>query len=110
MGIKFEKTCRGFSFGVFNDLYGKQISIQDSSLATDNAIWLGPDDAEPKRLVLGQGWQPVPFPPNTDFVTRMHINQDQAAELIEVLQRFVETGSVTPSTTPVKESSGKQPD
>ena len=101
MEIKFDRTHRGFAIGEFTDLYGNKCSIQDSSLATDNAIWLGIDDAKPQRLILGEGWQPVEFPEDTHFWTRIHINQEQAAGLIEVLQRFVETGSVTP---PVKES------
>lgn len=105
MEIEFNRTHRGFAFGKFTDLYGNECSIQDSSLATDNAIWLGIDDAKPQRLIPGQGWQPVEFPEDTSFWTRMHINQEQAAGLIEVLQRFVETGSVIPAPQPVKESS-----
>lgn len=99
MSIKFDTTSRGFSYGVFTDLYGSEISIQDSSLATEPAIWLGPEDAEPQRLIPGRGWTPVEFPPDTLFTTRMHINKEQALELIDVLKRFVDTDSVNPEKT-----------
>lgn len=68
--IDMDKTNRGFGRGSFIDRYGEKCSIQDSSLATEECIWLGVDS------------------------NRMHLTVEMAQELIVVLQRFVETGSV----------------
>jgi len=100
MPIPLKKTKRGFKVGVFTDLYGNECSIQDSSLATQDAVWVGIDDPKPQVLIPGEGWQPVEFPEGTAFWTRMHLGRDQAAELIEVLQRFVNTGSISESFNP----------
>ncbi len=65
---------RGFLKAAFEDRYGAPCSIQESSLATEYAIWLGRDgnDGEPSQ--------------------RMHLNQEHAAALIPLLERFVKTG------------------
>lgn len=88
-----EKTNRGFELVEFKDLYDKRCSLQQSSLATDAAIWLGCDDAEPRVLIPGEGWQPVAMPANYIANTRMHLNQDQVRELVSHLQRWLDTGS-----------------
>ena len=100
-----EKTNRGFSVDRFLDLYGSKCSIQKSSLATDDAIWIGIDDAEPKILASKAasfvvdttettGWVPYPIPDEVLLTTRMHLNREQVAELLPTLQRFVETGEL----------------
>lgn len=94
--VKFSRSPRGFAVGEFTDFYGHGCSVQDSSLATEAALWLGVDDAEPKVLVPGKSWQPVALPEGTLFTTRMHLNVAQVRALLPVLQRFVETGSVAP--------------
>jgi hypothetical protein len=71
--IQFENSSRGFALGTFLDLNNNVCTIQDSSLATSEAIWLGAKGPENTRMLL---------------------NVDHVAALIEVLQRFVETGSV----------------
>ena len=96
MKIEYKQTDRGFRYGEFKDRYDNACSIQDSSLATEAAIWLGIDNADPQLLFPGKGWVPVAFPEGTSFKTRMHLTQPQAAELIKVLQRFVDTGSIYP--------------
>lgn len=48
--IQINKTSRGFSVGKFTDLYGIECSIQKSSLATTDAIWLGVTNIEAKVL------------------------------------------------------------
>ena len=68
--MKVEKTERGFSIVEFIDLYGKQCSLQESSLATDDAIWLGRN---------GQ---------------RMHLTRHMVKELIPKMKLFVETGEI----------------
>jgi hypothetical protein len=50
MKIKKAKTNRGFNLIEFDDLYGAKCNIQKSSLATDDAIWIGIQDAEPRIM------------------------------------------------------------
>ena len=107
--IEFSKTQRGFVNGKFVDHYGAPCSIQKSSLATKDAIWLGIDDADPKimssdaiRMGLKQrtfteadnGWTPFEIPKEVSLNTRMHLTQKQVKALLPVLQKFVETGEI----------------
>lgn len=74
-----QTTARGFAYAEFVDSYGDQCSIQDSSNGEYAAIWLGvATDFEGNRVNA-----------------RMHLNQAQAAALLPLLQRFVETGSIS---------------
>ena len=72
---KYNLADRGFIGYEFTDLYGSKCSIQESSLATDNAIWLGV---------------------NKDFkgkeCTRMHLNIEQVKELLPQLRYFIKRG------------------
>jgi hypothetical protein len=68
--IDLAPTERGFMRGEFKDRYGKDCSIQESSIATEYCIWLGVDNE------------------------RMHLTQQMAADLIRLLYRFVETGEL----------------
>jgi hypothetical protein len=72
---------RGFLKGAFKDRYGASCSIQKSSLATEDCIWLGADE-----ISEAPGVEP--------FNTRMHLTRDMAAELIPLLQHFVDTGEL----------------
>lgn len=83
LDFKFKPTPRGFSRADFKDLYGAPCSIQASSLATDDAIWLGCDEL---------GIEPVSKEP---FAQRMHLNREQVASLLPILERFVETGELS---------------
>jgi hypothetical protein len=65
MTLEFKYTVRGFARYDFKDLYGNACSLQESSLATDNAIWLGCNEQ------------------------RMHLNRNQVAALLPILQNFV---------------------
>jgi len=104
--MKTEKTPRGFDHIEFTDLYGETCSLQKSSLATEDAIWFGIDD--PKPMVMAKdaarlgvptskttGWVPYHIPKEVLITTRMHLTQDTAAELIPLLQKFVDTGDIT---------------
>lgn len=73
--MKVTPTNRGFNRAEFTDRYGSECSIQESSLATEYALWLG-----------------VHKDFNGVESTRMHLTQEQVAELLPLLQRFVETG------------------
>lgn len=70
MSIKIEETGRGFGQGYFVDRNGMACTIQESSIATEPCIWLGisPD--------------------------QMQLTLENAADLIPLLQRFVETGYI----------------
>lgn len=88
-------TQRGFSLYEFFDSNGVKCSIQKSSVATYDAIWIGCNEANPRALNYGgDGWQPVELPPVTVCDTRMHLTIEQAEELIPILQQFVTTGEI----------------
>jgi hypothetical protein len=92
--MEFTKTVRGFSLIRFRDRYNIPCSLQKSSLASEDAIWLGCDDANPRVFMPGKGWAPIEMPEGHLVNTRMHLTQEQAAELIPLLQHFVDTGEL----------------
>lgn len=105
METKQTFTNRGFALIEFSDLYGYQCSIQKSSLATDDAIWFGVDDPKPQIMAsqVGQvnpetgevsGWVPYPIPDGVLISSRMHLNKEQVAALLPILQAFVDTGDL----------------
>lgn len=73
------KTERGFARVDFIDLYGESCSLQESSLATQDAIWLGCDTG---THVDGQ------------CVARMHLTREMVQALLPLLNHFVETGEL----------------
>jgi hypothetical protein len=79
LDLKFSITGRGFGLIEFDDLYGDKCTMQDSSLATEDAIWLGID--KPK-IVEGCA------------LGRMHLNRKQSKQLIRLLEYFVKYGGV----------------
>ncbi len=91
-------TSRGFARVDFTDRYGVACSLQQSSLATEDAIWLGCNEPSPRRLAPGQGWQPVTLPEGTQCDTRMHLNRDQVAKLVVALQHWLVSGHFQPPT------------
>ena len=98
--IEMKKTGRGFAVGEFTDRYGVKCSIQQSSLATENAIWLGCDEANPREMcskaknpIAATGWQPVEMPEDYVADTRMHLTEEMVIALIEKLQNWVDTGN-----------------
>lgn len=72
--IHLKPTSRGFQRGLFVDRYGAECSIQESSLATESCVWLG---------CRGN---------------MAHLTQDMAADLIPLLQHFVDTGHLPAAT------------
>jgi hypothetical protein len=106
-GLDFtaSETSRGFSKIKFHDVNGDACSIQASSSAMIEAIWLGIEDANPQILAskaraLGvqtaetTGWVPYPIPDDVLMTTRMHLTRDQVKSLLPVLQAFVESGEL----------------
>ncbi len=109
MEFKKGENQRGFSYIEFNDRYGQKCSIQKSSLATEDAIWFGIDDADPKirchdAIQMGirekhnderdNGWCEYKIPDDVLLHTRMHLNREQVKELLPILLRFAETGEI----------------
>jgi hypothetical protein len=99
MDIKTSKTEREFNVIEFSDRYGEKCSIQKSSLATENAIWFGITEAEPKILASkiqhnGTGWATYPLHPDVFINTRMHLTQKQVKQLLPYLIHFAETGEL----------------
>jgi hypothetical protein len=85
MGMKKIKlNQRGFAFLSFMDRYKQVCSLQKSSIATEDCIWLGVDIGIPKELG-GDGEK---------VNARMHLTRKQVKELLPYLQRFVETGEL----------------
>lgn len=70
LDMETKTTQRGFDYKEFEDSKGVKCSIQQSSIATEEAIWFGCDDI------------PVRF------------TREQVAELLPTLQQFVLTGEL----------------
>ena len=99
------RTGRGFELIEFKDIYGITCSIQQSSLATEPALWLGVNDAGAKVMkseapLVGlaaqppiEGWMPYPIPKQVLLSTRMHLNAKQVKVLIRHLQAWLKTES-----------------
>lgn len=88
-------TERGFERIVFEDRNGVKCSLQVSSLATEDAVWLGCNEADPHVMVPGEGWKPFPLPDVSIANTRMHLTAKQVKELLPFLRKFVKTGRLT---------------
>lgn len=73
MTLVMRTTNRGFAIADFRDSCDAPCTIQKSSLASEDCIWLGVHK------------------PGSD---RMHLTQEQVADLLPLLQRFVETGEL----------------
>jgi hypothetical protein len=108
--ITIKQNERKFEYGQFTDRHGSSCSIQKSSVATEDCIWLGIDDPEPKimssdaiRLGLRErtfdkndnGWTKFEIPKEVFFSTRMLLTRNQVKELLPILQKFVETGELS---------------
>lgn len=102
----FKRTERGFALIEFNDGYNHACSLQKSSAASQDMIWLGLEDVNaqiaPKdaaRLGLDVpdsdgGWMPYPLPKEVHTWSRMHLSREAVAQLIPLLQAFVDTGEL----------------
>lgn len=90
-----ENTERGFERLEFTDRYGVKCSLQQSSLATEEAIWLGCNEANPQVFVPNgePSWRPVPMPDEYVADTRMHLTREQVEGLMFHLQSWLDTGS-----------------
>ena len=76
--MKKQNTERGFAFYEFKDSNGNLCSLQKSSSALEDKIWLGIDTDHTGK----------------DVHQRMHLDQILAEELLDVLTDFIETGDI----------------
>lgn len=79
---RVRKSGRGFEFIEFKDLNGEECSLQASSLATTDAVWLGCDNNAKIHHVTGDPLSP-----------RMHMDRKQVKLLVASLMRWLEKGS-----------------
>ena len=104
--MEIKNSARGFEYTEFTDSYGAKCSLQKSSLATEDAIWFGVDDANPiimafdaKRFGIEStetnGWVTYPVPDEVLLTTRMHLSQEQVKELLPYLEHFAKTGELS---------------
>jgi hypothetical protein len=99
-----ERTTTERGFGRFDaiDINGDRYSLQESSLATEDAVWLGCDDftafdADRLGTVLRERTPAgdIVVPPGVRAVKvlgRMHLSREMVAEMLPALAHFVETG------------------
>jgi hypothetical protein len=103
--VPLRSTERGFRIGEFKDQYGLDCSIQKSSIATKDCIWLGVTDVKPEIMVsdarrLGitesnaNGWMPYEIPREVMLSSRMHLSREDVKKLLPLLQKFVDTGEL----------------
>lgn len=104
-------TQRGFVKLLFKDSYNKLCSLQESSNAEDDYIWLGLEDAEPlimesDAVKLGLiskdnpvGWMKYPIPEEVLLHTRMHLSKEQATILGLKLLHFGISGDISERTS-----------
>lgn len=93
--MKFEKsyTNRGFELLQFYDCHDELCDIQRSSLATEDAIWLGNHLPNPKIMANktpqgGIGWVDYPLSKDVLIRHRMHLTRKQCISLSFRLLKF----------------------
>lgn len=99
--FEIETTGRGFRIIKFPEKNGNVCTMQKSSAAMVDAIWLGSETIGLKRFTPRSGWEDLPEfdePDNCGISyianNRMELTRDQVARLLPYLQRFVETGEI----------------
>lgn len=98
--MEWGTTGRGFDIVKFTDRYGVECSLQKSSLATEDCVWLGCDDIGLKHFAPGEGWKDIDTTYNPlsseGYIanTRMHLTREQVREILPYLQHFAETGEL----------------
>lgn len=104
------KTNRGFELNHFTDDYGIDCSIQESS-AVEPHIWLGVHNPDIRIMYKDRDklldinklkkdypecneyvWCTMNIPKEAFINSRMHLNIEQAKQLVEELEYFIKTG------------------
>lgn len=94
-------TERGFGLMTFSDINHQVCTLQDSSLATEGAIWLGVSNTGP--YIEGPNKTK-----NEDINCRMHLTQAMVKQLLPFLQEFAETGEYIANMKIPKPKKGKK--
>ena len=81
-------TPRGFRFISFTDVDGQPCSLQKSSLADEDAVWLGVE--LPSEEVERYAHQGMPLR------NRMHLTQEMVQSVLPYLQHFAQIGRLDP--------------
>jgi hypothetical protein len=94
-----DTTERGFAIHRFSDANGVGCSLQKSSMAADDFIWLGCASIGLKRFEPFIGFSDVPLQETGEGTiylanTRMHLNRELVKTLLPMLQKFAETGEL----------------
>ena len=103
--MDISKTMRGFPLVKFEDTNGYSCSLQKSSSAMYDLIWLGCDDVPPKIMARKAkehgietdettGWVDYPLPNDCLQINRMHLSRKQVFKLLPHLIKFVITGDI----------------
>ncbi len=77
MKLESRHTQRGFAIIEFAESYFTKCSLQEFRLG-DSDIWFGPDHGQAR---IGPPWEDYELPENVQVSTRMHLTQEQVAEL-----------------------------
>lgn len=88
-----KKTDRGFKYKEFTDINGEVCTIQKSSLATEDAIWLGCKELKVQKFT-DNGWEEMKLGEQCVGTNRMHLSRKQVEKLLPILQKFVQTGEL----------------
>lgn len=94
--MKIQKTNRGFEIASFKDSNDIDCSLQKSSSAMEDKVWLGIDN--PKLTIfadesLGK-YEVVDMPKLYMVDSRMHLTRFQVMQLLPALTNFVYTGNL----------------
>lgn len=99
-----QHTQRGFAYYEFTEVNGEKCNIQKSSSAMEDCIWLGSKEIGLKGFVPygNPSWRDVSENQIKqafgfqDIIAnnRMHLSRKQVAELLPILQKFVDTGEI----------------
>jgi hypothetical protein len=97
-------TPRGFGLINFTDSYGNSCSLQKSSSAMEDKIWLGIDNPKltisqvnPDGSINGK-YLVVDMPKGWTVDSRMHLTQEQVINLLPHLIRFAWSGDIEVGT------------
>lgn len=93
---------RRFKKMTFDDVYNVKCSLQKSSLTSEECIWFGVEDVNPRILVPDMhspfegAKKAIPYnlPSEVIISNRMHLNREQVKMLLPALQEFVDTGEI----------------
>jgi len=97
--MKLQHTGRGFAYYEFTEFNGELCNIQKSSNGMKSCIWLGSKNIGLQGFIPHIGWSDITedqIKEKFGFQSiiannRMHLNREQVAALLPILQKFVDT-------------------